>query len=274
MRKPISTAFISAMLICTTATAQEQESWQEKLKRQLSNEDVSKAVGSIAGALLGTQVGSGRGKVLAVAAGALAGYWLGGKMSEKLSGRDKEGIAKATEQAVNTGQTTTWKNPDTGMATKVSVKDAPSGSNNDNSDKPYEIDEIPELEFVNSYYRPKTHTNVRGGPGTEYRVRHTLSDGTLVPVIGRVVDSNWVLISENGVGSGFVYAPLLELDADQSQAGNALRHSMAEGIQPDHYQIATQTCRDITQQVVLADGSSDSHTFRACQQPNGTWAEA
>lgn len=132
MKKSLSIVSVVSFLMIATANAQQKENWQEKLKRQLSNENVSKAVGSIAGALLGTQIGSGRGRIAAIAVGALAGYWLGGKLSERLSGEDKAGIAQATERAVQTGETTTWTNPDTGMTTTVSVQDASSGSVNHN----------------------------------------------------------------------------------------------------------------------------------------------
>ena len=273
MKIKISVITLVALLITSTAMSQEEESWQEKLKRQLSNENVSKTLGSIAGALLGTQVGSGKGRIAAIAVGTLAGYWLGGKLSARLSGDDKRGIAEATEKAMNTGETTTWRNPDTGMVTKVSVGNAPSGSGQDIDGQLYAVAEVPQLEFVNSYYRPSTNLNVRSGPSPEYRVLHTLSSDTLVPVIGRVADKKWFLISENGAASGFVYAPLMELEADQTQAGNALRHSMSVGVQPERYEIVSQRCRNITQEVTLSDGSNDSHTFKACQQSDGSWLE-
>ena len=268
MKTKISIAMATMLLVSSPAFAQQGETWQEQLKRQFSNENVSRTAGILAGALLGTQIGSGRGRTAAIIAGALAGYWAGGKLSQKLSDEDKVGIATTTERAIETGQTTTWSNPNTGVATRVSVSDATSGAS---YNRKIGVRQVPALELVNSYFAPSTNLNVRGGPGTDYDVLYTLQQGTLVPVIGKVAGSEWFLISENGTASGFVYAPLMDYREDQT--GNAIRHSMNDGTQPARYQVASNDCRNITQEVTLGDGTRETHTFKACQQGDGTWRE-
>ena len=275
MRKAIILAM--AISLVTASPIYAQETWQEKLKRQLGNEDISKAIGSLAGALLGSQVGSGKGKIAAIAVGTFAGYWLGGKLSDKLNQQDKAGIAGATQKAIETGKTTTWQNPKSGMQTRVSVKDAKPGvSNQSNKNKRRALDTIPPLELANTYYTPTTNINVRGGPSTEYEILYSLKKGSNVPVIGRVDDSKWLVIAEGGVANGFVYGPLMDLSDEQlyaNQAGNAVRHASAENVQADRFAVTAFNCRDITQEVVVRDGTRDSHTFKACQQSDGSWVE-
>ena len=258
-----------AMLVVSPAGfAQQQETWTETLKRQFANENVSRTTGIVTGALLGTQIGSGRGTTAAIIAGALAGYWAGGKLSQKLSAEDKAGIANTTSRAIHTGQTTTWRNPNTGTLTRVSVRESSPATP---QSRKLNIQQVPTLELVNSYFAPSVNLNVRGGPGTDYAVLHTLQKGTLVPVVGKVASRDWYLISENGSGSGFVYAPLM--DYRDNQTGNAIRHSMLDGTQPARYRVASNHCRNITQEVLLGDGSRESYTFKACQQDDGSWRE-
>lgn len=254
--------------------AQQQPGWQERLKEQLKNENVSRAVGSIAGALLGSQIGDGRGRIAAIAAGTIAGYWLGGRYSEKLNNEDRAGIASATQRAIDSGQTSTWTNPDTGMHTRVSVSEAPGGADSRLRSQIPSLDTLPAIELANSYYQPTVNLNVRGGPGTDYRVLYTLKEGERVPVVGRVVDSDWLLIAEDGRAAGFAYGPMMALSEDRAEFGNAIRDSMLSQSRPARYQVDASNCRRVTQQVTLGDGTTDANSFTVCQQPDGSWVEA
>ncbi len=263
-----------AILTSSPVWAQGQETWQEKLKKQLRNEDVTQAIGAIAGALLGTQIGGGRGKLAAIAVGTFAGYWLAGKFTEKLNDKDRIGIAETTERAIRSGQTTTWRNPDTGMHTRVSVSDARSGHSDprERNKKP-PLNQLPPVELVNSYYVPTVNTNVRAGPGTQYQILSTIKKGTPAPIVGRVVDKKWLMLVEAGTAAGFVYAPLMKLSDDQSQLGNAIRDSLSRGSEMVLYQVEAQDCKRVAQEVTLRDGTTDSHSFKLCQQADGSWVE-
>lgn len=78
---------------------------------------VGTIVGAGLGALVGAQFGSGNGQLIGVAVGAVAGGFAGGELGKSLDDADKK---KAQETAQNafeynkSGQTSTWKNPDTG----------------------------------------------------------------------------------------------------------------------------------------------------------------
>ena len=232
-----------------------------------TKENIGKAVGAAAGAILGSQIGSGRGKLAAVAIGTLAGYWVGGEIGKRLSQRDQAGIAYTTHQALETGRTQTWRNPDTGVTTRVSVRNA--GGNGQQRGLP-PLGEAPTLALINRFYIADANVNVRGGPSTEYVILYRLARGERVPVVGRVDESEWLMIAERGVGNGFVYGPLF---TPSDESDNAIRDVMRTGETFATYDVESRECRIITQEVVLPDGTIRIHEFKACRQSDGTWME-
>ena len=257
-------AVVTAMTI--TAAPVYAQGWP-----QLTKENVGKGVGAVAGALLGSQIGGGRGQLAAVAAGTLAGYWVGGRVGRYLSQADRAGISQATNQAIYSGQPVSWSNPDTGAHTRVTVRDVPSYSNSHHLQPA--LVQLPPVEMINAYYSPAANINVRGGPGTDYAVVHKIAAGNAVPVIGKVLNSDWYLIAEQGQATGFVYAPLMQAARYQSYHDNAIRHA-STGDQAGRYIAQNQPCRIITQNVKLNNGRSDTTQFKACQQADGNWVKA
>ncbi len=74
-------------------------------------------LGAGLGALAGSQIGSGKGQLAAVAIGALAGAWLGGEAGKSLDKADRlyaERTAQNSLEYNKTGQTSSWRNPDSG----------------------------------------------------------------------------------------------------------------------------------------------------------------
>jgi surface antigen len=237
-----------------------------------TKENIGKAVGAAAGALLGSRIGAGSGKLAAVAIGTLAGYWIGGEVGRRLSQNDRAGIAHTTQSALDTGQTQTWRNPNSGVYTKVSVDEAGPYSGSASPQGPA-LEELQPLELVNAYYTAETNVNVRGGPATEYPILHRLRRGERFAVIGKVEGADWFMIAEGGTGSGFLYAPMASPSDSQPENGNAIRDAMMLGEQPQRYTADTRECRRITQEVVLRSGQKSVHHFTACRQPDGSWAE-
>ena len=74
-------------------------------------------LGAGLGALVGSQVGSGKGQLAAVAIGALGGAWLGSEVGKSLDKADRMYAERTAQNALETGrtgQTSTWRNPDSG----------------------------------------------------------------------------------------------------------------------------------------------------------------
>jgi uncharacterized protein YgiM (DUF1202 family) len=225
------------ILGCTALPTQAQD-WPE-----LNKESVGKGIGAVTGAIIGSKIGGGHGRTAAIAAGTLAGYWAGGQVGRHYT-----------------------------EAGQKSSRPARAGHYSSNSNLKPALNRLPPIELVNAYYFPTTDINVRGGPGTDYAVSHTIRQGKRVPVAGRVVGSEWYLIAEQGKASGFLYAPLMVNDHGQSAHYNAIREA---SITTQYGRTISQspTCRTITQEVSLSNGSREPQTFQACQQANGNWVK-
>lgn len=232
----------------------------------ISNKNIGRILGGVGGALLGSQIGQGQGKMVAVAAGALGGLFLGGEVADYLTKRDQQGIAETSQQALDTGQTQTWTNPDTGVSTtaeiqEVAYRPAPTGAASDGTSRL--AWRVPTMELVGADYAATTKTNVRGGPSTDYAVMDQLEAGETVRVVGKVANENWYMISRNGIGKGFVFGDLLRrvetgaYTADRPQSGAT--------------QVDARECSIITQRVETPEGRTDTRKAQACQRADGTW---
>jgi len=73
-------------------------------------------LGAGLGALAGSQFGSGRGQLVAVALGTLGGAFVGNSVGQSLDRADKAFArqADATAQAAPLGEPVVWRNPDSG----------------------------------------------------------------------------------------------------------------------------------------------------------------
>lgn len=78
--------------------------------------------GAAIGGLVGSQFGSGTGNKVAIGAGVLAGGFLGNKVAKSMTCQDQAYHYDTTQNALEnqqTGQASTWTNPDTGHSGKV-----------------------------------------------------------------------------------------------------------------------------------------------------------
>jgi surface antigen len=72
-------------------------------------------VGAVAGGLLGSTIGSGRGQVAAIAIGAVLGGIVGSEVGKSLDRADRAYMHRTTQQSLEygqTGETSSWVNPD------------------------------------------------------------------------------------------------------------------------------------------------------------------
>ncbi len=123
-----------------------------------TDQDTGTLVGGVAGGLLGSQFGGGGGQIAATIIGAGAGAFIGNQIGKSMDDTDR---LKA-QQALNdskTGQSTAWKNPDTGDSYTITPT------------KTYQQD--------NSYCREYTQTaTVAGKPQQVYGTACRQPDGT------------------------------------------------------------------------------------------------
>ncbi len=80
-------------------------------------EGAGSVVGGVGGAVIGSQVGSGTGRVVATAIGAIAGLLVGQEIGRSLDRADQLEMQRTAQYALEnsrTGETRTWRNPDSG----------------------------------------------------------------------------------------------------------------------------------------------------------------
>ena len=74
-------------------------------------------VGAIAGGLLGSTIGGGSGKVVAIGIGAILGGIVGSEVGKSLDRADRAYMQRTTQESLETsptGRESTWRNPDSG----------------------------------------------------------------------------------------------------------------------------------------------------------------
>ena len=79
--------------------------------------DAGTIIGAVAGGVIGNQVGSGSGRVVATAIGAVVGGIVGNEIGRSLDENDRRAAMEAEYRALETGasgQGVPWKNPDSG----------------------------------------------------------------------------------------------------------------------------------------------------------------
>ena len=106
-----------ALVSATLANAEECESAASN-----STQTTTAVVGAVLGGLLGSAFGSGDGKVLTIGAGAIAGGLLGHHFGASLNCDDQRYHEETAHQSLETkptGETATWRNPDSGHSGSV-----------------------------------------------------------------------------------------------------------------------------------------------------------
>ena len=94
-------------------------------QNQGNKQTVGTLLGAGTGALLGSQMGKGKGKLAMVAIGALGGAFLGSEIGKFLDQIDKQIAARAQIAALETGRSgtvTRWVNPDTEHSARVTTQ--------------------------------------------------------------------------------------------------------------------------------------------------------
>ncbi len=240
----------------------------EQVSSTMGNkEKVGTAAGGIFGTILGDQADCDN-RFLCQAAGAAIVAFIGNKIGQHLDEQDQLRMAEASQKAATTGEAQSWSNPANGISGKAVVV------NTTQKPEPVivpvlkaKVVKVPPLEMLGTIYKAKSTANLRGGPGTDYVKVGRLSSGESFGAVGKVKGSDWYLISQNGVGSGFVYGSLIE---PAPRIKPVAQDNHISDIDISEVQVAsTKTCRVIEQSVTLANGTTHSEHIEACEGPNG-----
>jgi uncharacterized protein YgiM (DUF1202 family) len=258
-KKNLAVATLSVALLASCADT-----------NQFSKTQIGAALGTLAGAAAGAAA-SGKGdKTKGVLIGAMLGGLAGGAVGNMLDERDRARLAQSTEEAIVTGRNQAWSNPDSGVQARTVVREAPPQREQREirvlKDK---VQQVPPLEFIGEDYVAAGKVNVRGGPGTDYKVVGDLQRGESTRVVGKVIGANWYMISEGDAASGFVSADLLRPGGKATVAEAKPAAAAPEGEVTQASVSTTATCRVVTQQVTLRNGETANQDVKACRGPRG-----
>lgn len=207
-----------------------------------------------------------------IAGGTIAGTYIGGEIGRLLSEEDQEKFIETQQTALATGETQTFSNPDTGVSGRVEVVETnvtPPNQLGSTTEVTYlrdRVDSPPSMTLISAPYRAANRSNVRSGPGTDYRIVSSLDSGEVVQAIGRVRDSNWYMISEGGPATGFVHASLLAPTTQPLTAASEYDEAEVVSASVD----VNRECRTVRQSIVI-EGETLTEDQTLCQQGNGTW---
>lgn len=87
-----------------------------------NKQGIGTILGGAGGAVLGSNIGKGHGRIAAIALGTLAGAALGNSLGSSLDKADKQYMTNTSQntlESVPTGQTVAWKNPDSGNSGSI-----------------------------------------------------------------------------------------------------------------------------------------------------------
>lgn len=242
-------------------------------------ENVGTGVGAILGAGLGYALchnSDDREKCAVM--GAAAGALLGNTVGKRLDERDRQRHAEATQAVLVAQQNHAaqqWQNKEAGTSGKVTVLEQKQTQST--SKIPVYLDKVekvPPLELIDQRYTTQKTVNVRVGPGTAYRkAPPSLSPGETFDVIGRVIDTpNWLMIEKDGIGSGFVYAPLV---SPLGLAGVPNQQVVSNTSNISVVNTSTlKTCKTVKHEITYDDGQTETDTVEMCQNDDGSWTLA
>ncbi len=226
--------------------------------------------GALFGALGGKIFGKGKNEALYIAGGALAGGWIGHKIGQYLDEQDKQKLAQSSHDAIETGETQTWSNPETKNSGQVAVVDDRQEEANVKvrvlKDR---VEEVPPLDMVGQRYSLTSNANLRGGPSNNYKVLTTLKKGVVVDAIGKVQGKSWMMVGQNQVGNGFIHSSLMAPAPEDAALTDTAQQETPAGEIAEESVVVNRTCRTVRQTVTLADGTVQEEEITACKGPNG-----
>jgi surface antigen len=211
-------------------------------------------IGAVAGGAIGGFLGNriaGRGsRTLGTILGGVLGAAAGSALGCKLQKDDRAKAEQALEQAVLTGKDQNWQSDQTGASGRVEVAQNDQGVDLASLRLASGVEPAEGYTKVGGAYVSTAIANIRSAPGTDSTVLGRLLAGQRVWVPAAVKGQPWVLVSDQGLGQGYVSAPLLK---------KAVSGTAANG------------CRLVKQTISQPGAAEETETLQACRSANGEW---
>ncbi|HEX6859691.1 MAG TPA: SH3 domain-containing protein [Caulobacteraceae bacterium] len=213
-------------------------------------QEAGAAIGAVLGGIIGNQVAKnerGLGTVLGAAVGAAAGSWIGCKMQST----DQARAQTAMRAALDSGQTQSWSNPQTGAWGKVEVVSSSSGApiSGEGLNFAPGVQALASYEATAGGYVVASTVNLRAGPDTQTAALGQFKPGESFDGLGKVPGQPWILAGRYGQAIGYVAESL---------------------VRPSDYAMAA-SCRIVDQTIAAPGYGSTTERFNACRDAGGEW---
>lgn len=263
-------------LVVTSGCATMQEMGIDK-------QGLGTALGGLAGVALGSQVGGGKGRVLAMALGGLAGAYIGGAIGKSLDEKDRAAAAQALDQ-LRDNDSTTFTNRESGKSTTFTVANTQQMNRNVPVVRKKEVQIAPSMQLVGKPYQALKSANVRNTPSTTgSTVINSLKAGESIVAVGKVTNQPWYMVARNDVTIGYVHESLIQPSSIQTAV--VLRDAvdldaMEKNVQAKPEFAAVDLDQDIVVEEVSMNSScrdmsfsqaGKSEKFQACKATDGAW---
>jgi surface antigen len=251
-----------------------------------SKENIGTVLGTGVGILVGSQVGGGDGRRLAMLAGAIAGGMIGKHIGASLDERDRQALAMETQKALLTaqdGESQHWQSGHSGAKATITPVSTTTRTQSTGLRRTAKVINVDELAVINAPYEVTKGVNIRRGPSTSYDRIGSLAAGTSFTALGRT-DNNWIAVGRQGVAVGYIYAPLTRpvMDVQDSTATDldtmivSNNNPDQSGFDLDSMEIVTDQitastqCRTVAYDIQASEGR-ESEQVELCQAADGAW---
>lgn len=238
-----------------------------------NKENIGTAIGVVTGGAAGNKICNEKYKNLCTVVGASLGGLLGNSIGKKLDEQDRQRQAEATAEvlaASNNSQQSAWTNPQNGTSGSVRVV---------NQHRETKVESVPvlkdrvekvmPLELIGEIYTTDKTVNVRVGPGQNYKLSPPpLQPNSHFNVVGRVIENpQWLMVADNGAGSGYVYAPLVKSSGLASANEKAATSANVSQVSVN----TVRSCKTINHEITYKNGKKETETVEMCQRGDGSW---
>lgn len=215
-----------------------------------NKQTIAAVAGGVLGGFLGNRIAGDGSRTLGTVLGGALGAAAGSAVGCKLQKNDQAKAERALEQAVLTGKDQGWQSDETGASGRVEVGQDVRGVDLANLRLAAGVEPADGYTKVASAYVSTASANIRSAPGTGSKILGQLATGQRVWVPAAVKGQPWVLVSDQGIGQGYVSAPLLK---------RAMNTTSVNG------------CRLVKQTVSQPGAAEETETLQACKGANGEW---
>jgi len=270
-------AAITLTTVGLTGCAMNGEGWANK-------QQIGSVLGAVAGGLLGSTIGGGSGRTIAIIAGALAGGLLGNTIGASLDERDRQALAASTQEALVSGKAVDWQSAHSGATARITPVSSKTVDQQADVKRSPKIAAASNLTLLNQPYQARRSVNLRAAPENDAARVGGFAAGQTFTALGRT-NNNWIAVGRKGVTVGYVHAPLVApvvaakandaTDLDTISVASAEKSGFdldaIEPAAPITEKIAVQTtCRTVKYDVTTSAGQ-ESKTVDACQAADGAW---